>query len=152
MRTVDSLTEILPDSVADVLAEQLRAEVTWMIAPIGLQAPAIPKTHFGKSMIHGHNYLKIGFEHGPEVACSSRIWFDMDSYAPAFIAIAGSGRSEFRQAKNRRLVDGLVVQDYQIYFAPDQQTAVDSLNLLFQQGKLVKSRLIEITEPSFRKN
>ncbi len=147
----------LNDSTVEVNAEwsqrygnSVNSVLYFFQLPFGLNDPAVNKTYIGESSINQEPYqiVKVTFQQengGEDFQDEYFYWIHKEKYTVDFLAynyITDGGGVRFRQAINRRDVNGLIFQDYVNYKPLSKDTPLDSLDNLFENGELKKLSLI----------
>ncbi|MDH5609815.1 MAG: hypothetical protein OEY56_10065 [Cyclobacteriaceae bacterium] len=112
--------------------------------PYPLNDVSVQKEYMGKITFNGEPYhaIKITFEAqngGEDFQDEYRYWIHAHTFFMDYLAYNyqdDEGGTRFRQAINRRTIEGLTVQDY-INFEPDERfPPLDSLPSYFEKGRL----------------
>lgn len=126
--------------------------------PLVLGDPAAIKEYLGETVIRGNSYdlIKVTFEQengGEDFEDQFIYWFERESGLIDYIAYnyqTEGGGTRFREAFNRREIDGLLTQDY-INWKPDSKfPPLESLPRLLEQDSLkelsrIENKNVEIT-------
>ncbi|MDA9038383.1 deoxyribose-phosphate aldolase, partial [Flavobacteriaceae bacterium] len=113
--------------------------------------PAVISEFIGTTTIYEKSYwtLKVRFSEdggGEDFQDEYRYWIDPDTGYIHYLAynyLTDGGGVRFRRAKNIRKEKGFVFQNYTNYKPHKKYTALDSLPLLFEMGKLIEISQIE---------
>ncbi len=112
--------------------------------PYGLNAPAVKKELLGEATIKGKPYYKIGVsfnEEGGGVDFEDKFvyWIDQTDFALDYLAYdyaVNGGGIRFREALNKRVVNGITFMDYKNYKPKAPVTDLQDLAGLFEDGAL----------------
>lgn len=128
--------------------------------PYVLNDPAVNKSLIGTAVINEEPYfaIEVTFDTeggGEDYEDEYRYWIHQRTYFIDFFAYnyqTDGGGTRFRQAINRKKVNGLTVQDYINYRAKVKFPPLDSLPVMFEREELLEvSRIynenIEVTTP-----
>ena len=119
--------------------------------PFGLNDNAVNKQYLGTDEVKGERYhlIKVTFEQeggGSDFQDQYLYWIDAKDYHIDYLAynyVVNGGGVRFREAINKRTVDGMVFQDYVNYKPEDRDTPLTELSGLFEEGKLKElSRIV----------
>ena len=150
-RTVDEFNVELNEEWRQRYGRSVNSVLYFFQLPLVLNDPAAIKEKIGVATINGEDYdaIKVSFQQeggGEDFEDEFRYWIHKKTGLMDFLAynyITDGGGTRFRQAINRRDVDGLIVQDY-INFKPDEKyPPLDTLPALMEAGALTElSRII----------
>ena len=158
MTTVDKLKRfendsliVLQDSIRKLYSNSLNSVMYFFQLPRPLQDPAVNVELLNSVVIEGNPYwtLKITFDQeggGEDFQDEFRYWISKKNYQIDFLAynyLTDGGGTRFRKAKNKRMLEGFLFQDYVNYKPDSKFTPLDSLPLFFEQGKLKELSQIE---------
>jgi hypothetical protein len=118
--------------------------------PFGLNDPAVIKEYIGEKYINnkGYHKIKITFKQedgGEDYQDVFIYWIEKETYSMDYLAYSyatDEGGSRFRQAINKRVIDGITVQNYINYKANSKSSSIDNHDELFIQGKLIELSII----------
>jgi hypothetical protein len=150
-RTVNGDTVNLDSTWSNRYSNSVNSVIYFAFLPFRLNDPAVIKTYNGIVAIKDKNYHEIlvrfkeeggGADHDDNFL----YWFDVDTYALDYLAydyLTNGGGVRFRQAINRRTINGLTVQDY-INYKPESDTIVlADMREAFESDELVElSRIL----------
>lgn len=147
----DTHIELL-DSIAKKYSNSVNSVHYFAQLPYGLNAPAAKKQLLGEASINGKEYYKIGVTFNEEgggtdfddkfVYWINKTDFSMDYLAYSY-AVDGGG-IRFREAYNKRIVNGITFLDYKNYKPETLNVALNDLDQLFKNDKLELVSKIEI--------
>ena len=149
-RIINNKKAILPDSISKMYSESLNSVLYFFRLPYTLKDVGAIKTLMNTESIMGSSYQKIGVHFtsengGVDYQDTFRYWFEKETKTLDYLAYqfhTNVGGNRFRVAINRRIIDGIVFQDYENYRAP-KNIPLDELPTLYEQGKLELLSLIE---------
>ncbi len=112
--------------------------------PYGLNAPAVNKTLLGEVTIKGKTYYEIGVTFkkeggGTDFEDKFVYWIGKTDFALDYLAYSyevNGGGIRFREAYNKRNVNGITFLDYNNYKPNTLKVDLTELDALFQEGKL----------------
>lgn len=149
----DSLVKV-PDSMAAKYSRSINAVHYFSILPYGLNDKAVNKTYLGEVEIKGKPYYKIKITFDEEGGGEGHedifvYWIHKDTYQVDFFGYSyDEGPHDrgirFREAYNRREVNGLSFTDYNNFNPKDSLASVYSLDSLFVANKLKLLSKIEL--------
>jgi len=136
---------------ASIAMEAVNSVLYFFQLPYGLNDQAVNKKHQGTEEMNGITYdlISVTFAQdggGADFQDEYLYWISQKDHTIDYLAynyIVNGGGVRFRQAINRRTINGMVFQDY-VNFKPDsKKTPLQELSKLFVQGKLKElSRII----------
>ncbi len=150
-RTVDDYDVVLTEEWKKRYGNSVNSVLYFFQIPYVLNDPAARKFYLGEVMINGKSYhiIKVTFNEedgGKDFEDEFRYWINQETKLVDYLAynyLTDGGGTRFRQAINRREVDGLVVQDYINYKANEKFPLLDDLPRLFEKDSLIElSRII----------
>lgn len=144
MRYVDGNRISLTNEWETRYANSVNSVLYFFQIPYVLNDPAAIKKFMGSVSINGEPYysIKVTFQAengGEDFEDEYRYWIHQDYSTIDFLAYnyhTEGGGTRFRQAINRKDIDGLVIQDYINYKPREKFPALDSLPQLFEMGQL----------------
>ncbi len=149
-RSVDGKNVDLSEKEISRYTGALNSVIYFATLPHKLQDAAVNKTYKGETSIKGKKYhvLEITFDKvggGKDHDDQFHYWINQSDNSIDYLAynyqVSGGG-VRFREAYNRRRVEGIIFQDYVNYKAA-VGTPLADLPALFEQGELKKLSLIE---------
>ncbi len=150
-RTVHGTPVPLTEEARHDLETGLNSVVYFAFLPWRLQDPAVRLRDLGEVEVQGEPYRKI--EVTFEVEGGGRdwedrfiYWFHRETHLLDFLAYryhTGEGGTRFRQATNRREVQGIVVQDWLNFTGDPDVDDVARYDELYQDGAL---RLVSVVD------
>ncbi|MFY0651344.1 MAG: hypothetical protein JXQ96_04890 [Cyclobacteriaceae bacterium] len=146
----DTLVELSPEWQVKY-ANSVNSVLYFFQLPYGLNDPAVRKKYIGEIYINKEPYHKIQITFGQQdggvdfedvfVYWIHQHDFTLDYLAYSYITDGGGTR--FRQAINRRKVNGIIVQDYVNMKAESKNVPVEKHDQYFIDGRLLElSRII----------
>jgi hypothetical protein len=112
--------------------------------PYGLNDPAVIKEYLGESEISGSAYdlIKITFSRGDggeDFEDEFLYWVNkvnnrIDYLAYSYLTDGGGVR--FRKAINPRIINGILIQDYENYMPKEEDTPLDEMETLYKNKEL----------------
>lgn len=137
-------------------AASLNSVVYFAFLPYRLNDPAVVKSYRGKETIGDSSYhrVRVTFEQeggGTDHEDVYLYWFREKDHRMDFFAYRyeqEGGGMRFREAYNRRMIQGLLVQDYRNYKA-DPSTDMEKLDELWEKGELEQVSKIETENVRF---
>lgn len=154
----DELTRYKNDSVvnlADTTAfkyyESVNSVHYFMQLPLRLKDEAVNLTNLGTEEIGDDSYykLKITFsENGGGVDFEDVYiyWFNTEDFSMDYLAysfLINGGGLRFRKAINRRVIDGVVFQDYENFKSKEKTKDLENIGQMYDQDQLELLSLIE---------
>jgi hypothetical protein len=151
-RTVDGTTvDLAPQELAS-LETAVNSVVYFALLPWRLEDPAVRLRDLGDAEVEGEPYRKIEvtFESdggGRDWEDRFVYWFHRDTHMLDYMAYryhTGDGGTRFRRAINRRVVEGIVLQDYENFEAEEDLDDVAAYDELHRTGQLRLVSLVEL--------
>lgn len=151
-RIMDELPYELSDKVKETISESINSVFYFALLPYKLNDPAVIKQYLGKVEISGKQYHKIfvtfkkeggGKDHSDEFI----YWFHDKDYKMGYMAYnfhTSGGGTRFRKAYNRRVVNGIIFQDYINYIGDKQFKPIKDIDTRFKRGELKILSRIEL--------
>ncbi|MGC6430291.1 MAG: DUF6503 family protein [Jejuia sp.] len=147
----DSLFEI-PNAIATKYANSVNSVHYFAQLPYGLNAAAVKKVLFGESEIKGKLYYKIGVSFneeggGTDFEDKFVYWISKDDFSMDYLAYSyavNGGGIRFREAYNKRIVNGITFLDYNNYKPDSLNIDLTDLDDLFIAKKLKLISKIEL--------
>jgi hypothetical protein len=149
----DSLVSV-SDSMAIKYTSSVNAVHYFSILPFGLNDKAVNKYNLGTVDVKGKSYFKIrvtfdedgGGEDFDDVFV---YWIDAKTYEVDYLSYSYEEDNNdiglrFREAYNRRTVNGLTFADYNNYKPSDTLATVENMDSLFEANKLKLLSKIEL--------
>ncbi len=142
-RLVDGKSVILSERENTGYSKALNSVIYFATLPYKLKDKAVNKSYVGTETIMGKNYevVQITFNEeggGADHDDTFYYWINKEDYIIDFLAYnytVNKGGVRFRTANNRRIVDGIVFQDYVNYKA-EVGTPLADLPKLWEKGAL----------------
>ena len=143
-RMRNKVLEQVPDSLAPRIMNSINSVNYFVLLPYGLNDPAVNKEYLEKTKIKGEPYHKIQvtFEEeggGTDFEDVFIYWIHAEEYTMDYLAyryFTSGGGLRFREAFNSRMINGLRFSDYNNYKPEDPGATVESLDSLFEAGRL----------------
>lgn len=149
----DSLVSV-PDTMAVKYTSSINAVHYFSILPYGLNDKAVNKFYLGTVDIKGKTYhkIKITFDEeggGEDFEDVFVYWIDTETYEVDYLSYSYEEAHNdidlrFREAYNRRTVNGLTFADYSNYKPKDNSATVYNLDSLFLANSLQLLSKIEL--------
>lgn len=119
--------------------------------PFFLNDPAVHKKLIGSKIINGQEYYKVEvtFEQeggGDDYDDIYVYWINKESFSLDYLAYSfhvNGGGVRFREAYNRRVINGITFQDY-VNYKHDKQTDVREMDQFFLLEELIELSRIEL--------
>jgi len=135
----------LTDERKNAYKNSVNSVFYFALLPYGLNDPAVNKRLIGSSSIDGTDYqvVEVTFDQdggGEDFEDVFYFWFREDKYYMDYMAYTyetEGGGIRFREAKNPRVVNGILFQDYNNYKPEDKNTPLSDLKELFVRGDLI---------------
>ncbi len=153
-RFINDSAVSVPDSMAVKYTSSINAVHYFSILPYGLNDRAVNKTYLGEAEIKGKAYHKIKVTFNEEgggedfddifVYWINKDTFEVDYLSYSYIEDHNDIGLRFREAYNRRGVNGLYFSDYNNYKPKDSLATVYNLDSLFVTKKLKLLSKIEL--------
>jgi hypothetical protein len=157
--TIDSLvnssqlTRYLNDSIVNLTEEwegkyasSVNSVLYFFQLPCLLNDPAVLKKYVGSTIINGVAYdqVEVGFQAeggGEDFEDVYMYWFNQNTSTMDYLAynyqVEGGG-TRFRKAVNKRVVNGLIVQDYINYKSEEKFPPLTSLPSMLEKEELIE--------------
>lgn len=150
-RTINTVPEILSDSLKKMYSESLNSVMYFFQLPHVLNDNAVIKKYLGSTSIKGEPYhcVKITFSEddgGIDFQDQFHYWIHQSKFTIDYFAYnyqSSGGGTRFREAINRRMINGILFQDYNNFKPKQRFITLDSLPHLFENGQLLKVSIIE---------
>ena len=152
-RTINGVEQQLLDERRNAYSNSVNSVIYFAFLPYRLNDAAVIKTSLGSIKILDKMYHKImvtfSREGGGEDFQDVFIyWFDTEDYSMDFLAYeyqTNGGGVRFREATNRREINGILIQDY-INYKPLKGAEFELIEIdqHFEQGKLEKLSIIDL--------
>ena len=147
----------LADSMAVKYSSSVNSVLYFFQLPLVLNDPAVRKEYLGTRIIKDSEYhsIKVTFAQesgGEDFEDEFRYWINTATKEIDYLAysyLTDGGGIRFREAYNKRRLDGIMVQDYRNYKPPTLDISLDSLPGLFERNKLELLSIIENTHVEF---
>lgn len=156
----DGFTRYVSDTVANltekrkkVYVNSVNSVIYFAFLPLWLQDSAVVLENKGKGIIKGKVYhkVRVTFQQeggGDDFEDVFYYWFDVKEYSMDYMAYkynTGKGGMRFREAYNRRKIEGVIIQDYR-NFKPKIKGSVvfDKIEEAFKNDKLEVLLFIEL--------
>lgn len=151
-RSVDSKPVDLDEKWAQRYSNSVNSVFYFAFLPYRLNDAAVIKTYNGIKDFNGKKYHEVEVQFAKEGGGVDHddnflYWFSEDKYALDYFAydyITDKGGVRFRHATNRRLVNGLIVQDYVNYKPKDKKTGLYDMFEAHKSRELVELSRIEL--------
>ncbi len=141
----------LPLKQVKAYSNSINSVIYFFRIPFNLTDNAVQKKLIGKKNINGISYYKIEItfsKNGGGSDFNDRFiyWINTKNYAIDYFAYqyqTNGGGKRFREAKNRRRVNGLLVCDYINYQPKDTTVAIENFDIYFEKGGMQQLSVIE---------
>lgn len=152
-RFVENRLTQLPDSVSNAYANSVNSVHYFAYLPYGLNDSAVKKAFLGEISIKGENYYKIKItfsqENGGDDFDDVYIyWFNQSTFEPDYLAYefhVNDGGLRFREAYNKRVVNGIRFVDYYNLKPIDKNQSIYQIDSLYIKDELELLSKIELT-------
>ncbi len=143
IRLVDGVSVGLSDDFRGELSRALEGTIFFILLPHGLNNRNARKEYIGHQNLKGEMYhvIKVGFSEGNSTEpynATFLFWINMADQYVDYIAyeLLDLDKLRFREAYNRREVNGLIIQDYYNYKPTDKEVTLHTLKDRYEKGKL----------------
>ncbi len=151
-RFVNDSLIILSNEMATKYSNSVNSVHYFVQLPYGLNAPAVKKELLGESTVKGKLYYEIGIsfneeDGGTDFEDKFVYWISKDDFSLDYLSYSYSvngGGIRFREAYNKRVVNGITFLDYNNYRPDNLDVDLVDLDDLFQQEKLQLISKIEL--------
>ena len=148
IRTIDGDTIELDSTWQSRYSNSVNSVIYFAFLPYRLNDQAVIKTYRGEVEIKGRMYheVLVQFEEeggGKDHDDNFLYWFDTETFSMDYFAydyVTDGGGVRFREAYNKRTVDGLVIQDYVNY-----KPSADSIGLNGMRQAYIDKSLQELS-------
>lgn len=150
-RYVNDSLQTLSNEMSAKYASSVNSVLYFFQLPYGLNDPAVVKKYLGQKVINKHLYdkVRVTFKQdngGEDFEDVFVYWVNVETGLLDYMAysyLTDGGGVRFRQAVNRRTIEGMVFQDY-INFKPARKEAkVQDLDQAFIEASLIELSQIE---------
>jgi hypothetical protein len=143
-RTINGDTVDLPEESATAFTNSVNGVIYFALLPQALNDPPVMTEKLEDAPIGGKDYYKIQvtFDTSAGVEVHDDVfvyWFEKDSYAMdyfAYLFYSDGGGIRFREAFNKRNVNGIVFSDYKNYALDDTTFDITRIDSLFLENQL----------------
>ncbi len=143
-RTIDGKEVELSPERKTAYSNSVNSVAYFAFLPYGLNDPAVYKEYLGESEISGNSYhlIKINFSPGgggKDFEDEFLYWLNKQNNRIDYLAynyLTDGGGVRFRKAINPRMIEGILIQDYENYKPSDKNTPLEELENLFEKGDL----------------
>lgn len=141
----DTLLDI-SDEWKKKYANSVNSVLYFFQLPYGLNDEAVIKEYLGQKVINNKLYekIKVTFRQengGEDFEDVFVYWFNAETSTLDFLAysyLTDGGGKRFRQAINRRTIEGMIFQDYVNFEPANPNTKVEDLDKAFNEGTLIE--------------
>jgi hypothetical protein len=141
----DSLV-VLNDEMSGRYSQSVNSVWYFALLPFPLADAAVNLSYEGKETVKGKAYdlVRVTFDEeggGKDHSDVFLYWFDADNASIGYMAYSyetEGGGVRFREAINRRVIEGIVFYDYLNYKPESKETPLTDLDDLFVRGELEK--------------
>ncbi|UXX80175.1 hypothetical protein N7E81_03550 [Reichenbachiella carrageenanivorans] len=150
-RYINDTLQVLSDEMKVKYANSVNSVLYFFQLPYGLNDPAVVKKYLGQKVINKHLYdkVRVTFKQdngGEDFEDVFVYWINVETGLLDYLAysyLTDGGGVRFRQAVNRRTIEGMVFQDY-INFKPARKDVeVQDLDQAFIEASLIELSQIE---------
>lgn len=146
----DSIVK-LADSTAFLYYESVNSVHYFTQLPVRLTDEAVNLSNLGKEKIQDKTYHKIEVKFsedggGVDFEDVYIYWFDVEDFSMDYLAysfIVNEGGMRFRNAINRRTIDGVVFQDYENYKPKVKSSKLEQIGEMYNNDQLELLSVIE---------
>ncbi|MFI8378275.1 DUF6503 family protein [Leeuwenhoekiella sp. NPDC079379] len=151
-RIVNGRSVEVVDSLISNLAGGVNSVHYFSVLPYGLNAEAVKSKKIGEATIKGKTYYKIEVQFseaggGEDFEDNYMYWINTENFTVDYLAYnyhVNEGGTRFREAYNSREINGIRFVDYNNYEPVEQFPPLESLDSLFESGKLNLLSKIEL--------
>lgn len=134
----------ISDSLAQVYGNSVNSVHYFAVLPYGLNDTSVRKTFLSMVEINGQSYFKIKISFSEEGGGTDfedvfMYWMHTQKFTVDFLAYSfhvNGGGLRFREAFNRREIEGILFQDYRNFKPTSPNARLEDLDKLFEQGQL----------------
>ncbi len=150
-RYIDSVATPVTEERAQAYSNSINSVMYFMMLPKGLNDPAVNKKWLKTEKIKGEKYdlIHVTFDKeggGVDYEDEYYYWFNKKNHKMDYLAYlyhTDGGGIRFREAINRRQINGITIQDYINYEANPSEVRLKDLTRLYIGGELKElSRVI----------
>jgi hypothetical protein len=137
---------IVPDSMAVRYSGSVNSVHYFSVLPFGLNDPAVKKKFLKEATVKGKQYYKIEVRFSEEGGGEDFddvfiYWIGKEDFLLDYLAYSyrvNGGGMRFREATNKRIVNGIRFVDYNNYKAKNASTKLENLDKAFENSTLNK--------------
>lgn len=141
---------------AKAFSNSVNSVIYFALLPYGLNDRAVKKKYLNETELKGKQYhvIEVTFEKeggGKDYEDVFLYWIEKESYTMDYLAYtyeSDGGGIRFREAINRRTIEGILFQDYINYEPANKNTSLDKMESLYRNGELKKLSNIVLEEIS----
>lgn len=150
-RTINDSTVALSDKWQSRYGNSVNSVFYFTKLPLGLNDPAVNKEYLGEVYLNKMPYhkIKVTFQQeggGTDFQDVFIYWIHKREGTMDYLAYkyyTDGGGTRFRQAINRRTINGIIFQDYVNYKAETKNASIEDHDEFFDEGKLLElSRIV----------
>ncbi|OIQ29150.1 MAG: hypothetical protein BM564_07375 [Bacteroidetes bacterium MedPE-SWsnd-G2] len=153
-RFVNGTKITVADSMVSRYSNSVNSVHYFSVLPFGLNDAAVLKSYLGKVDVNGVEYhkVRVAFKKeggGDDYDDVFIYWFNSSNYQLEFLAYqyhVNGGGIRFREAYNRREVEGVTFVDYKNYKADAKKHSLENLDQLFESNALKLLSTIELKD------
>ena len=157
-RTVDGKPVSLDSTWQSRYSNSINSVMYFAFLPYRLNDPSVIKTYRDVVTIKGKPYHEVLVQFQKEGGGKDHddnflYWFDTTSFAMDYLAydyVTDGGGVRFREAYNRRTIDGLTVQDYINFKPANDSLTLYAMRTAYEQGQLTELSRIELDDVKIR--
>ncbi|QLE03023.1 deoxyribose-phosphate aldolase [Galbibacter sp. BG1] len=143
-RLVDGKPVQMADTTSNKLKNSVNSVHYFAYLPFGLDGASVNKELLGKTDIKGKSYfkIKVWFDQeggGEDFEDVFLYWINLETYKVDYLAYeyhVNEGGMRFREAYNRRTIEGIDFVDYKNYKPANKDADLLELDKLFNEDKL----------------
>jgi hypothetical protein len=145
-REINGQRAKITEERAKAFSNSVNSVIYFALLPYGLNDRAVQKEYVNQTEINGKRYhvIRITFKKeggGKDYEDVFLYWIDQESKKVDYLAYTyetDGGGIRFREAFNRRVIEGILFQDYINYEPADSSVALDDMENLYKNGQLKK--------------
>ncbi|SEQ88141.1 hypothetical protein SAMN05421824_2595 [Hyunsoonleella jejuensis] len=143
-RYVNDSLQNIKKNIAVKISNSVNSVHYFAQLPYGLNSPAVKKELLGEANINGKPYYEIGVTFkkdggGTDFEDKFVYWINKNDFSLGYLAYSyavNGGGIRFREAYNKRIINGITFLDYNNYKPEMLDLDLKDLDKLFQEGKL----------------
>lgn len=144
VRTVNGREVSVTEERQQAYANSVNSVAYFAFLPYGLNDPAARKQWKGKTELEGQSYdiIEVTFHEeggGEDFEDEFLYWINRESHRMDYLAYSyhtEGGGVRFRKAINPRMINGILMQDYENYKPQEKHVSLEHMEKLYQAGQL----------------